>query len=214
MLVSMLILLKCQGVNIRNGKDIYKELMARLLSRLRRCAGLKEFAVLFLIGCLLVNLWGGLTDFVELKALPPCQAAVLLVFSFIMPAIPEEIVFRGFLVRPAAVVDGDMYWEIGTEVSKRPPVKEQIANIAIFVLYHLGIGHEQPVFSDPKFLVIVAIGGCAFQEALIRTESLWPSVFLHFLSVWVWITFEGGADKLADGGIASATNTRNTICGL
>mmetsp|Transcript_46584 Transcript_46584/g.81059 ORF Transcript_46584/g.81059 Transcript_46584/m.81059 type:complete len:135 (+) Transcript_46584:3-407(+) len=133
-----------------------------------------------------------------------------------MPGLTEEILFRGCLVRSSPAVQEDAYLAIGTGSSKRPPLKEQIANLAIFVLYHFGLGHEQPVYMDPEFLVILVIGGWSFQEALIRTGSIWPSVVIHWLAVWIWITFQGGEQRLIEGGNLAfkgiQDGARNSTC--
>lgn len=164
--------------------------------------------------------WGNLTGFFEFQGLPSsstsrCQALLLLGFAFFIPAFPEEIWFRGCLIRQPCVQE-DQYLAIGTVCSKRPPVKEQIANIAIFVFYHLGIGHEQPAYRSPQFLVLLVFAAWTFQEVLIRTESLWPSVLLHWIEVWIWVSFLGGGEKLAIDGNASLAHGqnsfRNSIC--
>lgn len=76
----------------------------------------------------------------------------------------------------------------------RPPITQQVAALAIFVLFHLDLIHSMnpdmaPVFSDPRFLTLAAILGVSCQEATLRTGSLWPGVCMHWLWVWCWISF-------------------------
>lgn len=81
-----------------------------------------------------------------------------------------------------------------SKLTGRPPLAEQVAALAVFVLYHLDIMHActpnlEFVFDDVRFLALAAILGLSCQEAFIRTGSVWPSVFLHWLWVWCWLTF-------------------------
>eukprot|EP00928_Gymnodinium_smaydae_P055124 TRINITY_DN38734_c0_g1_i1.p1 TRINITY_DN38734_c0_g1~~TRINITY_DN38734_c0_g1_i1.p1 ORF type:complete len:305 (+),score=47.95 TRINITY_DN38734_c0_g1_i1:81-995(+) len=72
---------------------------------------------------------------------------------------------------------------------RRPPLLEQVAALGIFLVYHLDAIHNNAVFADPRFLALAAILGLACQEAMLRSGSVWPGVFLHGFWVWTWLTF-------------------------
>lgn len=73
--------------------------------------------------------------------------------------------------------------------SRRPPVAEQLAALAIFVVYHLDMVHTMEVFRDCRFLGMAAVLGVCCQEALLNSWSLWPGIVMHSFWVWAWLAF-------------------------
>lgn len=132
----------------------------------------------------------------ELKPSSWINAAASCMFTFLTPGVTEEGLFRAMLLR------------LPDECEKggRPPVIEQIANVLLFMCWHLDVWHSNPVFRDPRFMLIVAILGASCQELVIRINLGWPVVIIHWLTVWVWLIFCGGfcwfwISALAGGGV-------------
>eukprot|EP00443_Scrippsiella_acuminata_P103473 CAMPEP_0115637500 /NCGR_PEP_ID=MMETSP0272-20121206/34226_1 /TAXON_ID=71861 /ORGANISM="Scrippsiella trochoidea, Strain CCMP3099" /LENGTH=260 /DNA_ID=CAMNT_0003074557 /DNA_START=55 /DNA_END=834 /DNA_ORIENTATION=- len=66
---------------------------------------------------------------------------------------------------------------------------DHVVALVAFTTYHLDIIHTPSVFRDLRFIVMALILGLFCQMALIRTESLWPGIFMHWFWVWGWLTF-------------------------
>mmetsp|Transcript_82445 Transcript_82445/g.143065 ORF Transcript_82445/g.143065 Transcript_82445/m.143065 type:complete len:158 (-) Transcript_82445:12-485(-) len=119
--------------------------------------------------------------------------AVLSVAHLFLVAFAEEVLFRGLLVQLPTFknqAEEGVSLPMGGEVpdkleTSRPPAGEQIAILAIFVMFHLDIMHAvvSGVFCQPLFLLMAAILGLCCQEALLRTQSLWPGTIMH----WTWV---------------------------
>ena len=99
---------------------------------------------------------------------------------FVVPALGEEILFRGLLIP-----------------RDRPGVGAILLSVLLFVLWHplqaLTIGPPwAAAFLDPWFLAAVAILGLALARIYAATRSLWPCVLAHWLVVLGWKTVLGG----------------------
>lgn len=104
------------------------------------------------------------------------------VVAFFIPALTEEIVFRGLLL------------------PKRSPIWIARSLLA-YVLWHpleavTFLPASAPYFLELQFLWLVAILGLFCTAAYIRTGSLWASVLVHWLVVVAWKA-TGGARFLA-----------------
>jgi predicted Abi (CAAX) family protease len=107
----------------------------------------------------------------------PDQFLILAIIAFFIPALGEEFVFRGILLPP---VQG---W-LQTLISS-------LLSVAVFVLWHpvqvwLGLPMAQEVFTDPAFLILVALLGALCTALTHRSGSLWPAVLLHWIVVVGW----------------------------
>lgn len=89
------------------------------------------------------------------------------------------------------LANGDSGVASGKTRYQRPPWFEQVAALAIFLVYHFDVGHADwpAAFCDLRFMGLAAILGVSCQEALLRTNSLWPGICMHWLWVWMWLTF-------------------------
>ncbi len=108
----------------------------------------------------------------------PTAALPLLLRTFAVPALLEELLFRAL-----------------------PPPRLWPVSLAAYVLFHplnawLFLPEARDVFYDPVFLILTALlgGGCALLYR--RTRSLWPPVALHGFTVAGWLLFLGGEDAL------------------
>ncbi len=109
----------------------------------------------------------------------------LAILLFVIPALGEEILFRGLLL-PSP----------GTKQSKQKSIRTVLA-IALFVLWHpLQAWTFGPpwagLFLNLWFLCTVAVLGIVLSRVYFRTKSLWPCVFVHWLVVASWKLFFGG----------------------
>ena len=113
---------------------------------------------------------------------PPAAttAATLAATLFVMPALLEELLFRGLII------------------PREGPKATWIAlSVFLFVLWHpLQVVTFGPPwagsFLNPAFLVLVAILGLALARIYAVTRSLWPSVAVHWLVVFGWKAVFGG----------------------
>jgi predicted Abi (CAAX) family protease len=113
---------------------------------------------------------------------PPAAstAAMLAATLFVMPALLEELLFRGVVI------------------PRHGPKAKWIAlSVLLFVLWHpLQVVTFGPPwagsFLDPWFLLVVGILGLALARMYAATRSLWPNVIAHWLVVFGWKTIFGG----------------------
>ena len=107
-----------------------------------------------------------------------------LVKAMIVPALTEELLFRGLLIP-------------GRGDSVRPG-RWIAAGLVLFVAWHaveaLTFLPGARLFLTAPFLLCAAIlgAGCAWMRY--RTGSLWPAVLFHGLTVFVWQSAFGGPD--------------------
>jgi predicted Abi (CAAX) family protease len=108
------------------------------------------------------------------------MAAMLAATLFVMPALLEELLFRGLII------------------PQQGPKSKWIAlSVILFVLWHpLQVVTFGPPwagsFLNPWFLAVVAILGLALARMYAATRSLWPSIVTHWIVVFAWKTVFGG----------------------
>jgi len=101
---------------------------------------------------------------------------------FVVPALVEELVFRGVLLSWFATVS--QRW--GNWLS-----------IGLFVLWHpvqaLTFGPPwSAIFLQPSFLFATFILGIVLTHIRIVSQSLWPVIVIHWLLVLAWKLLFGG----------------------
>jgi predicted Abi (CAAX) family protease len=120
------------------------------------------------------------------EPMAPHEYLILAAQLLLMPALAEELVFRGLLLpHPAEAV---------------PPgrvVRATALSIAAYVAWHPLNGrllsrHMRHVLGHRGFLVITALLGLACSRLYLRSGSIWPSVLLHWLCVFIWAGWLGG----------------------
>ncbi len=146
----------------------------------------RRLGVVFALYALLAALFSSGSGFVEFSPLPLSWAYLRLgLVLFVAPSGLEEALFRGFLPRPG-----------------EPKALPYAAlSLALYVLSHpanalLFRPAALPVFTDPRFLVLVTLLGAACTAAVWTSGSLWPPILLHWLTVFVWLGFLGGRAAL------------------
>jgi predicted Abi (CAAX) family protease len=115
------------------------------------------------------------------SAIPIKTWLPILVTTFFVPALLEELVWRVLLVpKPQS----KYFWQVGIVV------------LLLYVLSHpLGAWLFRPtardVFYTPAFLLLAALLGLVCLAAYARTKSLWASVVIHWFVVIIWLLFDG-----------------------
>lgn len=110
------------------------------------------------------------------------SALIAAVILFFVPAMAEELVFRGMLLSWFATFSQ----RLGNWLS-----------IALFVLWHpfqaLTFGPPwSAIFLQPSFLFATFILGIVLTHIRIVSQSLWPVILIHWLLVVVWKLLLGG----------------------
>src|SRR5919199_669778 len=114
----------------------------------------------------------------------------ILVTSFFMPAVTEELFFRVLLLpRTPEHVSVPLLWFWGC------------ISLVMFIVYHpLNALSFFPrglkTFFEIVFLLLAALVGIFRSFAYIQSDSLWTPVLIHWLAVVVWLLFLGGYRKL------------------
>lgn len=129
---------------------------------------------------LAIGLWGGF-----LRPTPGDWSVLpmTLALAVVVPALGEEVVFRGLLT-PGRDGGAGLWRAI-------------LPSTGIFVLWHVFealtfMPQAAPVFLRADFLATTAVLGLACGWLRWRTGSLWPAVLLHWLEVAGWQIWFGG----------------------
>jgi predicted Abi (CAAX) family protease len=130
---------------------------------------------------------GFVTGLYKLQPPEPGLALRMLVVFFI-PALGEEIPFRGLLTP-------------GPEETQRPKLEIAVST-GLYTLWHVVeavtfLKSAAKIFLRPDFLLCCAVLGlgCAMMKR--QTGSIWPAVILHWALVVIWQTWLGGISALS-----------------
>ena len=140
---------------------------------------------LFLLVSATIGLASGLLR-VDVSHASVGDAMRIVMLLFIQPAMFEEIVFRGLLLprdvrstrRSHAAFVGGL--SLAAYVASHP------LNAWLFRPQVLSL------FSSHAYLVLTTLLGLTCTATYWISRSLWPSVFIHWLTVVVWIELLGG----------------------
>ncbi len=110
-----------------------------------------------------------------------------LLLVFFVPALGEEIPFRGLLTP-------------GPGESQRPRLEVAVST-GLYTLWHVVeavtfLKSAAGVFLRPDFLLCCAVLGLGCAVMKRRTGSVWPAVLLHWALVVIWQTWLGGVSAL------------------
>ena len=143
-------------------------------------SGWKETGALLLLMAAVALPFGFLTGFLTWRPVfLPWQTKVLLIVGvFVSPALTEEIIFRVLPVPLPTEVGAETAWLWAG------------ASLVVFVLYHplrtwIFAKPKYRVFLDSRFLILAAWLGLFCAAAYLRTGSVWPAAFLH----WIFAAF-------------------------
>ncbi|WP_395444771.1 type II CAAX prenyl endopeptidase Rce1 family protein [Caulobacter sp. UC70_42] len=130
---------------------------------------------------------GFVTGLYRLQPTEPGLALRMLV-AFFVPALGEEIPFRGVLTP-------------GPNDSVRPRLEIALST-SLYTLWHVFeavtfLPAAAPIFLRPDFLLCCAVLGLGCAVMKRRTGSIWPAVILHWALVVIWQTWLGGVSALS-----------------
>ena len=117
---------------------------------------------------------------------------ILPITLFLFPSFLEESFFRGIL--------------IPNDVKSRN-ARQQFFYISLstslFILWHplnaLTINRRAiDLFLNPYFLTITGLLGLTCSLTYIQSRSLWVPVFIHWTTVFVWVIFLGGRNRILE----------------
>lgn len=111
---------------------------------------------------------------------------------FLIPALFEEIVFRGLLLPHKE-----------RRISTKGLMFYAAFSVVIFIAWHpinaMTINPPAyPLFTNPVFLCLAALMAIACTVTYIKTGSLWVPIALHWLTVLPWVFFLGGRNCFLD----------------
>lgn len=169
------------------GLDIFATRLAASLRILPSPRGWLFCLVVSVAALGLMMVIGFSTGLYRLQPPEPGLAWRMLVVFFV-PALGEEIPFRGLLTP-------------GPGESRRPWAEVAVST-ALYTLWHVVealtfLPGAAPVFLRPDFLLCCAVLGLGCAAMRLRTGSIWPAVILHWALVVVWQTWLGGVSALA-----------------
>lgn len=103
--------------------------------------------------------------------------------ALILPALGEELLFRGALLPSTGSSRTQWTWAA--------------ASLGAFVAWHplaaaLWLPAAQPLFFSPSFLLAAATLGAACTLSVARSGSIWPAVAMHWTAVVAWKAVFGG----------------------
>ncbi len=109
---------------------------------------------------------------------PPETMSTIFITAFFIPALGEELVFRGWLRANEPLVAG--------------------LSMIAFVLWHplqvlLGSPFAHPAFIEPGFLALVAVLGFACTLSRLRSGTIWAGVVIHWGASVAWLTLFAGS---------------------
>lgn len=158
--------------------------LIEVVASVRRLPDLRaaiEALLLFLV-VVAAGVWAAMSDVFTLDPVPRDSMLILSVSAFLMPALSEELAFRGW-VRAGA------------------PIAAVISLLA-YVFWHpfqvmANLPFARPEFTDPRFLIVVATLGACCTLSRIRSGSIWPAVVIHWGAAVVWRALFAGAPGAA-----------------
>lgn len=149
----------------------------RSMTTLPDAAGWRDAALIGLVTILAIALVAAGTGMLSYP--PRFDPSLLSVF--VIPALTEEVVFRG---------------PLPSRGESTRPILWLTASVVLFTLWHvveaLTFLPGASLFLTPGFLLSAAALGTACALIRYRTASLWPAVALHGIVVFAWLTLFGG----------------------
>ena len=127
-------------------------------------------------------LWIGVSSgLVRWDPMDVAQALVFAVIALVIPALGEELCFRGVLVRGQGR-GARLGWAA--------------VSLVAYVLWHplqtLTFAPERTLFFDPAFLAMTTLLGIACTVLRWQSGTLWTAMALHWSAVVLWQTLGHG----------------------
>jgi uncharacterized protein len=139
--------------------------------------------------CAIAALVGGVTLYalatatgVAVPTPSDANPLILALTALLVPALGEELFFRGVLVPKRGESSSSFLWVAGS--------------LLAFVLWHVveawTIAQGAHLFTTPQFLACAAVLGATCSVMRYETGSVWPAVIFHAAIVWGWQLWFGG----------------------
>lgn len=167
--------------------EVYRH---RLLTSLRTLPTPRGWLFCFAVSAVTLALMMAIGFATGLYRLQPTEPGLplRLLVVFLVPALGEEIPFRGLLTP-------------GPAESKRANLEIAVST-GLYTGWHVleavtFLKSAAPVFLRPDFLLCCAVLGLGCAITKRRTGSIWPAVILHWALVVIWQTWLGGVSALA-----------------
>lgn len=164
------------------------ERLVSLLTTLPSRGTWHALAIIFVLYALLATLIASGSGFIKFSPLPLTGRGYLrlALVLLVAPSGLEESLFRAFLLPRSDEHRALLYAAL---------------SLTLYVLSHpmsalLFRPSARNVFTSPRFLVMVTLLGVACTAATWTSGSLWPSIFIHWLTVFVWLGLLGGRAAL------------------
>lgn len=153
--------------------------VSETIAALKRLPDLRaaiEALLLFLM-VIAAGVWAATNGVLELKPAPRDQLMTIWLSAFLVPALSEEVIFRGWVRKGAPLA--------------------AVASLIAYIVWHplqtmLNLPFGRPEFQDPGFLGLVAWLGLACTLSRLRSGSVWPGVVIHWGVVVAWLAIYGG----------------------
>ena len=146
------------------------------LRKLPDTRGAVEGVLLFVMVAA-AGIWAAQSGMFQLNPIQRSSVFLLSVSAFVVPALAEELAFRGWLRRGAPI--------------------SAVVSLLAYIVWHplqtwLHLPFGRPEFLDPRFLSLIAWLGLACTLSRVRSGSIWPPVIIHWGIVVVWKALYGG----------------------
>jgi len=143
----------------------------------------KQVSIVCMLFTALSLMFGFAVGFFQFDVAPTKQVLRVAVIAFVLPALLEELVFRGPLIYFA------------NKKSKKL-LYVAILSLALFILWHplnacFLLTEARPVFLDWRFLTLATLLGVCASALALTTRSLWPPILFHWFAVIGWKAFLG-----------------------
>ena len=121
-------------------------------------------------------------DLLAFDLIPLATFLPMAVLALLTPAVAEEVVFRGLLIRNGSISSASL---------------TLAASTALFVVWHVVesltfLPGARLLFLRGDFLVLAAVLGLLCGLLRLRSGGLWTAIALHWLVVVIWKAMLGG----------------------
>jgi predicted Abi (CAAX) family protease len=118
------------------------------------------------------------------------ERVILGLRTLLHPSLFEEAFYRGLLLPP-----------LDTPLPENSDLAWLVLSLFLFILAHPINGllrrEARATFTHPGFLLLAGLMGCINSLLYWSTGSLWPSVLLHWIVVYLWFDRFGGEQALS-----------------
>jgi predicted Abi (CAAX) family protease len=137
---------------------------------------------------------GLLTGFLKIRVLEMSRLTMvtLPLSLLVMPSFLEEIFFRSLMLPHKT-----------RKHTAQKQVFLSLFSICAFIAWHpinamIINAAAYPIFTNPVFLILAGLMAFACTITYLKSGSVWIPVFIHWITVLVWVFFLGGRNVVLD----------------